>query len=517
MSKIAKVATGLMIITFLGKILGFCRELVLAAAYGANELTDIYLVAVNVPNVIFTSIAGALSIMFIPMFCEIKESKGNKAAVKYTNNIINIVVILAIILTILCLIFTEPLIKVLAAGFTGAKLEKAIVFTRILVLGTAFIGIRSISTSYLEVNGNFNVPGMIGIPYNLIIIISIFISLKFEFSVLVWATLIALIVQSLMLIPFMYKKGYKYSSYLNFNDSDIKKLIILIIPTFIGVAANEINMLVDRTLASTLENGILTSLNYANKLNGFILALVIAPITSVIYPTIANIVSSNDKSNLVLTIKTSINSMILILMPITFGAMTLSIPIVSLLFERGQFNSTTTLITSGALVFYSMGLVSIGIINVLYKVFYSTQNTKIPMINGVITVIINIILNLVLIKPMGHLGLALSTSISTSIGCIMLYKNLGKINISVDTKNIIITLIKSLISSIIMGILVSISHNYLIGVFEHSSMGSIISLIISISLGVLTYGLAIIVFKVDEISFMINRVRYKLDINRKVS
>ena len=172
----------------------------------------------------------------------------------------------------------------------------------------------------------------------------------------------------------------------------------LIGPVLIGVAVNQINTMVDRTLASTLVEGSISALNYANKLNGFVMALFITSVGAVIYPMLSKLSSEDNKEKFISSVVQSINSVILLVIPISIGAIVLATPIVKLLFQRGEFDARATSMTAIALIMYSIGMVAFGLRDIIGKVFYALKDTKTPMINGAIAMIMNIVLNIILVK-----------------------------------------------------------------------------------------------------------------------
>ncbi|MFR3072509.1 MAG: murein biosynthesis integral membrane protein MurJ, partial [Paeniclostridium sp.] len=361
MSKVVKYAASLMIVTILAKVVGFAREQVLSFVYGTSMYTDIYVMAMNIPNVIFAAIGAALSTTFIPIYCDISENKGEKEARKFTNNILTIVFIMCLIIAILGIIFTKPLLKVFAFGFTGETLIIAINYTRILIGSIVFIGIANVLTSYLQVKNNFTIPGLISLPQNIIVIIAIIISMKYGPYAMVWGTLIGMSMQILFQLPFAYKEGYRVNPYLNIKDESLKKMLILTGPVLVGVTVHQVNTMIDRSIASTLGEGSISALNFADRLNSFVLALFITSIAAVIYPILSKLSTSKNKEIFEDYIVKSSNSIILLVMPVAVGAIILAKPIVRLLFERGAFDETATQMTSIALAMYSVGLVAYGL------------------------------------------------------------------------------------------------------------------------------------------------------------
>ena len=510
MSKIAETTFTLMIVTMVAKLLGFGRELVLASAYGASMYSDAYLTAMNIPYVIFTIMGGTLGTIFIPMYFEIKNKEGEKEALKFTNNISNIVIVMGVLLVIFGFIFTEEIVKLFAIGFKGEILDISIKFTRIIMIGTIFTGISYIGSAYLQIKNNFIIPGAITIPRNIIIIISIILSMEYGPYIMIWGTLIGIASEVLLQLPFLINNGYRYIKYINMKDKYIKRTIKLIAPVFIGVAVNQINTMVDRTLASTLSEGSISALNYANKLNGFVMGLFITSIITVIYPMLSRLSFEDDREQFKKSLVASINSVTLLIIPISMGAIILAKPIVKVLFERGEFDSRATSMTAVALIMYSIGMVAFGLRDVLNKVFYSLQDTKTPMVNGVIAMSINIILNIVFIKYLGLVGLALSTSISSIICIFLLFVSLNKKIAYFGQDKIIKTTFKSIISAIVMGVGTYFIYKFLYNILGSGFVHEVISLFGAICTGALIYGIFIVVLKVEEVGLIVDIINRKL-------
>lgn len=510
MSNVAKATIGLMIVTMISKVLGLGRELVLGSMYGASSYSDIYITTLNITMALFSVLGTTLITTFIPIYFENYELGGESRANKFSNNIFNIVLLLGLFLAILGFIFAKYLVKIFAIGFEGDVLITAIKFTKIMIFGGIFIGLNNIVTAILQAKGNFSIPGMASMPFNIIIIISIVLSVKVNIYILPIGTLIAMASQVLFQYPFARKKGYKYKLYIDTKDEFVKKMLLLIAPIFIGIAVDQLNTMIDRTLASTLVEGSISALNYANRLNGFVIGLFILSIGSVIYPILSRLSLNKDTTKFNETIVKSVNSVILLTLPISIGAIVLSTPIVEIIFKRGAFDLRATNMTSSALVFYSLGITGLGVREILNKVFYSLQDTRTPMINGIIAVILNIIFNIILVRFMGHNGLALGTSIS-SISCtLLLMINLKRKVGYFGSDKILITFIKSLIASIIMGIVTVFIYGIISNILGVGFIAKFISLFISICSGAIVYGILIILLKLDEVKVVIDIIKNKV-------
>ncbi|MEG2786511.1 MAG: murein biosynthesis integral membrane protein MurJ [Romboutsia sp.] len=511
MSKVAKAAVGLMAATLIAKILGFGRELALASAYGASGTSDAFLVAMNIPAVIFSAIGTSLGTAFIPLYCDIDAKQGKKASLKFTNNVLNIVILMCLVVSLFGVIFTEPIVKLFAVGFKGETLAQAVYFTRVLILSMAFLGMSYIMMAFLQVKENFIIPGLMSVPYNMLIIISIFASVMINPNLLPWGTLFGLSLQFIFQYPFARKKGFRYKPVINLKDEHLKKMLWLIGPVLIGVAVTQVNAIVDRTIASTLVEGSISALNYATKLNQFVMGMFIVSISSVIYPMLSKLSTENNQKKFKESIVTAINVVVLIIIPISVGAIILANPIVKLLFQRGEFDARATQMTAIALIFYSIGMLGFGLRDILGKIFYSLQDTKTPMINGIIAMFLNIVLNLAFVKytNMQLGGLAFATSISSLVTIGLLAISLRKKIGAFGGKNIITVLIKSMISALLMAVVTKLSYNLLDSILSSGFIQDAIKLGISVGLGAIVYAFSIVVFRVEEVKLLVKMLMKK--------
>ena len=509
MAKAKKSAIILMFITLISKITGFIRDIILAQSFGASIITDAYLTALNIPVVLFDGISSSLGTTYIPMFFKIKEEDGNDLVNKFTSNILNIVILLSIIFIIISLIFTPYIVKIFAIGFKGEELKLTIKFSRILIFSMIFIATNGLISSYLVANGKFYISGLVTIPFNIFCIISIIIGSLTNSKIMVIGTLIAYIAQLLFQIPFLLKTGYKHNLKINLKDENIKKILYLIVPVFLGSYVNQINAVVNRTLASTLEFGSITALNYANKLNIFAVGILVISISTVMYPILSKLASENNIVEFKRSLLRNIDIVVIVMLPIMIGIMILSTPIVKILFEQGSFNSHDTYLTSTALFYYSVGIVAVGIRDITSRAFYSLQDTKTPVKNAVIAVFINMICSIILVKVLGIGGLALSASISSILGALLLILDLRKKIGNLGLKSSILTFIKCSIASIIMGILVINSYNIVLNFSTE-----IIALIISVFIGIFTYYIMNIILRVNEVLIITNQIKNKYLLKR---
>ncbi len=500
-----KTAILLMFLTIISKIMGFAREMTLSFFYGATNVSDAYIISITIPSVIFALVGAGISTGFIPMFSSIERDYGEKEAKRYTNNLINIILVLCTLIVSFVLVFTAPVVKLFAAGFEGETLATAIRFTRISILGIYFTGVISVFSGFLQIKNNFAVPALIGIPMNIIVILSLFISSKTDIIVLSIGTVLASVSQLIFLIPYIKRQGYKYKFLIDLKDKHIINMARIAIPVIIGVSVNQINVLVDRSLASNVAVGGISALNYANRLNGFVQGLFVMSISTVMYPMISKMAAKEDMEGLEKSIIEAINTISILVIPATVGAMVFNVPIVKLLFGRGAFDPKALAMTSNALFFYAVGMIGFGLREILSRGFYSLKDSKTPMINGVIAVSTNIILNIILSRFLGIGGLALATSISAILGSTLLMISLRKKLNGFSFGKIFFSWIKILGAALVMGLVAKLAFNWL-----YTALGENLALLLSIGVGGLVY-LALLPFlKLEEVENMIEMAKNKL-------
>lgn len=499
-----KTALILILLTAAAKIFGFAREITLSYFYGASGISDAYLISLTIPNTIVSFIGIGISTCFIPMYSNIEKEAGCDSADKFINNLINFTAVICTLLVFICTLFSIPLVRLFASGFEGKTLMLASSFTRINIWAIYFTCYIYIFTGYLQIKNNYIIPAIIALPCNILIVISIILSSGYSIYYLPAGIIIAEAVQVLIILPCIIKKGYKYTRILDLKNPYLRKMLTLLIPVIIGVSINQINVLVDKTIASRIAVGGVSTLNYANRLNLFIQGIFVLPIATVLYPVISKMAVDKNIKELKKTLSNAINVVNLLVVPITVGAMIFAVPIVRLLFGRGAFESRAIILTSDSLFYYSFGMAAFGLREVISRAFYSLQDTITPMINSAIALALNIVLNIVLSKYLGIGGLALATSISAILCTSLLFISLRKKTGSMGMRSITVTFLKVLGLSAIMGVMSKKIYSILV-----KSMNTGSALLISIVSGTLIYLVLICFMKIDEVSIIFETFKKK--------
>ncbi len=495
-----KTALYLMIITVVSKITGFLRDVTLSFFYGATAVSDAYIISVTITSVLFSLIIAGISTAFIPMYKQIEVEAGIKAANRFTNNLVNVVLIITTLVVLIGVSFSPFLVKIFAIGFSGENLEKTVYFTKISLIGIYFTSLTQLFIGYLQLNGRFLIPAMVGLPFNIIVMITIYLSdATSSLFFLAIGNVVAALIQMLFLFPSLWKVKYRYTPSLNLKDKNLSKMFRIVFPIMIGISIDQINLMIDKTLASTLVEGGISALTYASRLNDFVQGIFVLSFVTVMFPYISKMAAQHNTADLKKSITEVISSVIIIVVPASVGIMILAEPIVKLLYGHGHFDRHAIEMTTHALFYYSIGMIGYGIREVLNRTFYSLQDSKTPMINAGLAVLLNIILNIILSKFMGISGLALATSISALFCSSLLLINLQKKIGSFGFSKIVIILLKVSIASYCMGIIV-----YVLNEYTFVDLNILLKMTLLMIIGSIVYFILIALLKIKEAKMIVD-------------
>lgn len=502
-----KTALLIVIITLISKVFGFFREIILSYFYGASDISDAYLIAYTIPGFIFSLIGIGIAASFIPMYSSIQRKEGVKSADQFTSNLLVTSMIALLLLTLIMQLFLTPTVKLFAIGFNEETLALATDFTRISLFGVFFSVLFHLFSGYLNLKENYHIPAIAGIPNNIVVILTIWLSASYGILFLPIGIVASMATQLLLVYIYVKKKKYGFSFQAKniLKDKNLKKILILSLPVILGVSVNQLNVLIDRTVASTVSIGGISALNYANRLNTFVQGIFVTSLVTVMYPLLSNLVANEDKKNVKKLLREIITTINLIIVPISMGTTIYSDQIVKIVFGRGEFDGYAVNMTSSALLFYSIGMVGAGLQEVLSRVFYSYQDTKTPMINSSIGVVINIILNIILSKILGIGGLAFATSISAIITTILLVISLRNKIGPLGLKEMSISFLKILCASIIMALISKITYEILL-----YSIPLTYAFIIAVFIGAVIYFLSISLMRIKDVDLILDIVKKKI-------
>lgn len=456
--KLKKIVSGSLIITtmtILSKIVGLSRDVLIASSMGITIKADIYFYIINLISIIFATIGGGIGATIIPYMSRKKQESLDKK--ECFSNIMNYLIVISCLLSLAGILFPENILKLTAPGFfkklNDEDMKLIMTLTKISFFSLIPMSIYSALKGVLNLNSKYFIPASLDFIFNLVLVIYlIFLFKKYELVGMIYFILLGNILQILVQLPSIKKLNYKYKLNFKIINNDTKQITILMLPIILGNSINQVNMIVDKMLASLLEVGKLSIMNYASKIQFLAYTVIGLGITTVTFTNLSKAISEKDQGTFEKELLKSINLMVLVMTSVIFYLFIFGDIIIEILFKRGNFNQIAVEETTLVLRILLPGMLFYGIKDLLNRAFFSLEDTKTPMINSALGGLINICGNLILINVLGVYGLALSTTISSIIITLLLILNIKK-KITLN----LISLLKNWILIVIIGLLINIA------------------------------------------------------------
>jgi len=444
--------------TFLSRILGLVRDMVIASLFGSGMAADAFFVALRIPNLLRRLFAeGSLTIAFIPVFTETLTTKNKNDAFDLARVVLTLLTLSLAIVTVLGILFSPWIVRIQAFGFgsSGIKYDLTVLLTRITFPYIFFISIVAFFMGVLNSLRRFAAPAAAPIFLNAGIIgAAYFISPRLPDPIVGVAigVIIGGILQVGLQIPWVMKEGLKLFPRWQPAHPAVKRIGILMLPAIFGSAVYQLNSFIGTLLASFLAEGSVSWLYYADRLVQFPLGVFAIAISTAALPSLSTQAARNDLQQFGDILGHALRMVFFITLPATVGLIILGKPIIRVLFERGAFDAVSTLMTNRALIFYSLGLLAFSGIRVMVAAFYALQDTKTPVKIAVVAFLSNLIFSLLLMGPLKHGGLAFALSLASFIQfCLLVFFLKRKVHI-VDLRPVVISALKCSFAAAIMGI-----------------------------------------------------------------
>lgn len=505
-TKVAQAAGIVLIMNLLSRVLGFVRDAVIAREFGATEATDAYLVAYTLPYALQAVLGMAFVSVVVPIITAYLVKGEKKEAWKAVSILFNWTVVILVGLTIFGIIFSPVLIKILAPGFSGDIYNLTVALTRIIFPSVIFMGTGMLITGVLNASGIFAIPAFAPAFANIIVILSVLIfAEQYRVQGLAAGTLVAFVGFLLIQIPNLIKLGFKWNWDWDRNHPAVKKAAATVFPITFAIAINQIYLAVNRVFASGLEQGSITALDFAYRLMALPLGIFVAAIATAIYPAFSNYAAKRDNKGLSNSLVSGMALVSLVAIPSAVGLMVIREPLIQAVFQRGLFDAYATQRTAIALWYFSLGLFAVGANTVVTRAYYALNNVKVPLILGLICALLNVLLSMVLINPLGHGGLALANSISATVNIILLLAVFKRYLPEINYFGMTVPFCKSLIASVVMGFALSKILPYTQNLFGiEGFMGLVIQLAVLVALGCCFYLIMLILLRTRELELVKN-------------
>ena len=489
--KVTKAAWIVGAATLLSRILGFVRDMVVAYFFGAGLSADAFFVAFRIPNLLRRLVAeGALTVSFIPIFTDYLTNRSREEAFILARVTLTLLSLVLVILSIAGVLLAPWIVRLFAPGFTATpdKFALTILLTRVLFPYIFFIGLVALAMGLLNALGRFAAPALAPVLLNVGMIASMWLLRGFfdpPILALAVGVLIGGLLQVLLQVPFLIKEDFVIRFSFNFNHPGLKRIGMLMVPAAFGAAVYQFTIFISTLLASFLPQGSVSALYYADRLVQFPLGVFAIALGSAVLPSMSRQAASSDVEGLVDTLSYALRLVFFISLPAMVGLILLAEPIIRLLFQRGRFGTSATQLTTTALIAYAAGLWAFSGMQIMVRAFYSLQDTKTPVKVAIISLLINIVLAILLMRPLKHVGLALATSFSSMVNLtiltLILRQRLGRI----QGRLIINSLFKNLAAALAMGLPIFLIRHYC-----YQSTGTVLNLLLLV-LGEMILGMAV--------------------------
>lgn len=459
--KAARSAKIISLATIVSRVLGFVRDMLLAGLFGATLFADAFFVAFKIPNLMRRLFGeGALNSSYIPVFMD-TLAIDREQALRSTANLFNLLAVVLAIVSALGVIFSSQIVSLMTFTFGDAadpvKFDLTVRMTRIMFPYLFFICLAALGMGFLNSMRHFLIPALSPVMLNIAMIVFLAAiaptfgsgddTMHLKTVGLAWSVVVGGALQLAMHFPAMHCHGFRLRGLFDFTDPFVRKVMFLMGPAVFGLAVTQLNILIDTLLAWLLGDGAVSALYYSNRLVQLPLAIFGIAVATAFLPTFSALVAGGKTAELPQSMSYALRTVMFITFPATAGLMAAGTPIVRLLFERGQFTAMATEWTVQALICYAIGLFFFSAVNIAVKIFYSLHDSRFPVKAGIVAMILNIVLNLILMRYMRHAGLALATSIAAMVNLFLLLRVLRSRLGSIDGRRMARSCFKTLTAS----------------------------------------------------------------------
>jgi putative peptidoglycan lipid II flippase len=512
-SQVIKAAGVVGAATLLSRILGYIRDAVIAWYFGAGHSTDAFIAAFRIPNLLRKLFGeGAISNAFVPILTDYLTKDGKQEALRLARSALFVLSILLVVISLFGIAFSPLIVKAVAPGFIDSpgKIPLTITLTRIMFPYIFFLGLVALCMGVLNVFGHFAAPALAPVLLNLAMICAVFFICPFVSSPIVGlaiGVILGGVLQLSLQLPFMIRKGLILRQKGNFLHPGLKKIGRLMPPIIFGGAVYQINILVDGLLGSLLKEGSVSYLYFADRLVQFPLGVFAIAAATAVLPSLSREAAINDLTALKDTFGYAVRLIIFFTIPSMVGLIVLREPIVVLLFQRGQFSSMATQLTARALLYYAIGLGAFSAVKIVAATFFALKDSRTPMIMAMISVAANIVLGIILMRPMAHAGLALATSLASILNLGLLVHALRAKLGSLGWRSILQSACRTFLSAGVMGIFVWAVSNLLILPEGGTTIQQLLRLMGSIFTGLVVFGICSLLIKSPELQSVVAEVK----------
>ncbi len=480
-------------LTLLSRIVGYLRDVVVAALFGAGFQTDAFYVAFRIPNLLRRLFAeGSLAAIFVPVFSKYLESGDTRGAKNALRSAFTVLFIILVLVVILGIIFSPWLVKLFAYGFDQKTFDLAVYLNRLIFPYVLFISLTALAMGVLNSVRHFFAPAFSPVLFNLCIIASaLFLYREFEVPIvsLCFGVLGGGVMQLLIHLFYLRKEKFMFGFSKTLNHPAVRRLAVLMFPQLFGIAVYNLNILVNTQYASFMSEGTVSYLYFAERIIEFPLGVVAVSLATVMLPALSGYAAREDYGGFGKEYQRSLRRMLFIMVPAMVGIVALRVPLCNFLYQHGQFDHAAVINTSQAILGYGLGLFAVGGIRITVPAFFALQNTKTPVKVAFFCFLLNAVCGFVLgfVFSLDHFGLALASSISSVANFVVLVILLNGRLENFLSRDLLFFLLKVLVIAAIMGFAVSTVAGFFAWTETGFSLDKLLAIAASVGSGVALY------------------------------
>jgi len=454
--RIVKSATIVASMTLLSRVMGFVRDVVLAIIFGAGPAFDAFVIAFKLPNFMRRLFAeGAFSQAFVPVLSEYRSKNTHEQVQQFINRIAGGLTLVLVLLTIFAEIAAPAIITVFAPGFShqGERFEYATHMLRIIFPYIVLISLTAFTGATLNTYRQFALPAFTPVLLNVVLILVACLWAPYTsvpIYTLAWGVVIGGFVQLLAQLPAMYRLNLLPYPTVSWKDEGVKRVMKLMVPALFGVSVAQLSLLVDSFFASFLRAGSISWLYYSDRLIYLPQGVIGVALATVVLPHLSQHHAQKNGAAYSKTLDWALRSALIVGLPSAIGLYVLAGPILATMIKHGAFNTFDVVMTTKSLRAFTLGLPAFMLIKILASAFYSRQNIRTPVKIAAVAMVVNLLLNIALIFPLQHAGLALSTSIASIFNAACLFILLWREGIYSPNQGWTKLLIRLLAANVIM-------------------------------------------------------------------
>jgi putative peptidoglycan lipid II flippase len=442
-------------LTVVSRIFGYIRDNRLAALLGTGDLGDAYSIAFRIPNILRRLVGeGSVSATFIPVFSQYLAEGKRDEGWEFVNAILSAAIVFMSIVVILGILGSSYVVAFFASGFPPAKLHSTMVLNRIIFPYIGLVSLSAIAMGVLNSFGRFGASAFAPVLLNVGIITLSFFSNFFSnpAEALSVGVVVGGVMQILVQIPSLVRTGWRLRWLWDLAHPGVRRVAALIGPRLFGIGIVQIDVLVGMQFASHMVEGSVASIGLADRVMELVLGGYAIALATAVLPVLARQVNTNRMTEMKDTLCFSMRLVLFITLPATVGLILLRVPIIEVLFERGEFGERSTELTAWALLFFAMGLSAFSMIKIIVQAFYAMHDTWTPVLVGCVSLVINIVCNFLFFYSLRNGAPPLAASVAAFFDAFALMLVFRTRHGTLGLRDVARSCLKFLLGSLVMGV-----------------------------------------------------------------